>query len=111
MNRLIFEGRFLVNMVGGIIRQEDLRVRHSRIDWERMYRIADYHKIANMVYLGLLGNGEAVPGRWPEHFFKSYQESLFYGEVSVEAEREVLMLFDMMKIPCTCLLYTSRLQG
>lgn len=103
MNRLIFEGRFLVNMVGGIIRQEDLRVRHSRIDWERMYRIADYHKIANMVYLGLLGNGEAVPGRWQEHFFKRYQESLFYGEVSVEAEREVLMLFDMMKIPCTVL--------
>lgn len=103
MNRLIFEGRFLVNMVGGIMRQEDLRVKHSRIDWERMYRIADYHRIANMVYLGLLGNGEAVPERWQEHFFVRYQESLFYGDVCGEAEREILTLLDMMKISCTVL--------
>lgn len=68
MDRIIFEGRFLVNLAGGIVRQDDLKAIHSRIDWEHMYRTADYHKIANVVYLGILGNGEKVPERWMERF-------------------------------------------
>ena len=53
-----------MNLAGGIVRQDDLKAIHSRIDWEHMYRTADYHKIANVVYLGILGNGEKVPERW-----------------------------------------------
>lgn len=68
MNRLIFEGRFLVNMVGSIVRQDELRAVHSRIEWERMYRTADYHRIANITYLGLLGYGGKIPERWQERF-------------------------------------------
>jgi len=87
MDRLIFEGRFLVNLVGGIVRQDDLKAIHSRIDWEHMYRTADYHKIANVVYLGILGNGEKVPERWMERFFGRYQESLSYSDTSEDGER------------------------
>lgn len=103
MNRLIFEGRFLVNMTGSIMRQDALRLVHSRIDWERMYRTADYHKIASMVYLCLLGNGEAVPERWQNKFFERYQEALRFGEVYRDAEKEILMLMDMMEVPCIIL--------
>lgn len=103
MNRLMFEGRFLVNIAGSIIRQDDLHIVHSRIDWERMYRIADYHKIANIIYLGLLGNREALPERWQNRFFERYQESLRFGEVCDEAEKEVLALLDMKGIPCIIL--------
>lgn len=109
MDRLIFEGRFLVNLVGGIVRQDDLKAIHSRIDWEHMYRTADYHKIANIVYLGILGNGEKVPERWMERFFGRYQEALFYSDISEDAEREILTLLDMMGIPCT-ILTTSRIR-
>lgn len=109
MDRLIFEGRFLVNLVGGILRQDDLRAIHSRIDWEHMFRTADYHKIANIMYLGILGNGENVPERWMDRFFGRYQEALQFGDVSEEAEREILTLFDMMEIPCI-ILSTSRIR-
>ncbi|MCH1948795.1 nucleotidyltransferase family protein [Enterocloster sp. OA13] len=109
MDRLIFEGRFLVNLVGGIVRQDDLKAIHSRIDWEHMYRTADYHKIANIVYLGILGNGEKVPERWMERFFGRYQEALFYSDTSEDAEREILTLLDMMGIPCV-ILTTSRIR-
>lgn len=109
MNRLIFEGRFLVNLVGGIVRQDDLKAIHSRIDWEHMYRTADYHKIANIVYLGMLGNGEKVPERWMERFFGRYQEALFYSDTSEDAEREILTLLDMMEIP-SMILTTSRVR-
>lgn len=103
MNRLIFEGRFLVNMVGSIMRQDDLRAVHSRIDWEHMFRTADYHRIANITYLGLLGNGEKVPERWQEHFFDRYQESLHFSDDCEESEQEVLTMLDMMEISCIVL--------
>ena len=76
MNQLLFEGRSLVGIVSSIIRQDDRRISFSRLDWERVYRLADYHKVANIVYIGLLGYREAVPDKWRDRFFRRYQESL-----------------------------------
>ncbi|MGL5436385.1 MAG: nucleotidyltransferase family protein [Lachnospiraceae bacterium] len=103
MNRLIFEGRLLVNIVGSVIRQDDLRPLHGQLDWERMYRIADYHKIANISYLGMLGNGERISKRWQERFFERYQEALLFDDLCVNAEKEILMLLDMSEVSCIIL--------
>ena len=42
MNQLLFDGRSLVGIVSSIIRQNELHVNFNRIDWERMYRLADF---------------------------------------------------------------------
>ena len=60
MNRILYESRFLINMAASIVRQDDVRPIHGKMDWERMFRIADYNRIANLIYLGVLGN-ENVP--------------------------------------------------
>ena len=85
MERLIYEGRFLVNTVGGIIRQDDLRVMYGRMNWEKIFREADYHKIANIIYLACLGNGDQIPDRWRERLFVCYLKSLIFGDVCREA--------------------------
>lgn len=103
MNRLIFEGRFLVNMSGSIMRQDALHPVRGRLDWERMFRIADYNRIANLAYLGLLGNGAKVPERWRDHFFERYQEALRFGESCEEGEKEILTLLDMREVSCIVL--------
>lgn len=103
MNRLIFEGRFLVNLCGSIIRQDALYPVHGRLDWERIFRTADYHRIANLVYLGLIGNSEKIPERWRNRFFERYQEALRFGENSAASEKEILTLFDMQQISCVVL--------
>lgn len=103
MNQLLFEGRSLVGIVSSIIHQDDRHVSLSRLDWERMYRLSDYHKVANIVYLGLLGYRDVVPDRWRDHFFKRYQESLQFGEYCEESLAEVLTWLDMRKISCTIL--------
>lgn len=100
MERLIYEGRFLVNTVGGIMRQDDLRVMYGRVNWEKMFREADYHKIANIIYLASLGNGEKIPERWRERFFERYQKALMFGDVYREAQQEILSMMEMMKLPC-----------
>ena len=100
MERLIYEGRFLVNTVGGIMRQDDLREMYGRVNWEKMFREADYHKIANIIYLASLGNGDKIPERWRERFFERYQKALRFGDVYREAQQEILMMMEMMNLPC-----------
>ena len=90
MNQLLYEGRTLVGMVSSIIRQDALRVPYNRLDWERMFRLADYHRVANIIYLGVLGKGDVLPDRWRTRFFERYQESLLFGENCQESLREVL---------------------
>lgn len=103
MNQLLFDGRSLVGIVSSIVRQDALRVNFNRLDWERMYRIADYHKVANIVYLGILGYREALPEKWQGRFFERYQESLRYGENYKESIDEVLTWLDTRNISCTML--------
>lgn len=105
MNQLLFEGRSLVGMVSSMVRQDDLRVAHSRLDWERMFRLADFHKVANIVYLGVLGHGDSLPDRWKERFFERYQEALLFGENCKDMTRELLSWLDMREISCTLLTY------
>lgn len=107
MNRILFEGRFLINMAASIVRQDDLRPVHGKMDWERMFRIADYNKIANLIYIGVLGN-EKVPQNWRDCFFDRYQDSLRFGEVCEEGEREILALLDLKEIPTLILESSNR---
>lgn len=107
MNQSLFEGRTLVGMISSIIRQDALRVSHNRIEWDRMFRLADFHKVANIVYLGVLGNSESLPDRWRERFFGRYQEALLFGEYCKESVREILMWLDMREISCTILISES----
>ena len=100
---MIFEGRFLVNLAGAVIRQDTIRPIHGAINWEMMYRTADYHRIANLIYLGLMGKRETVPERWRERFFDRYQEALRFGDICNEAEREILTLLEMKEISCIIL--------
>lgn len=103
MNQLLIDGRSLVGIVSSVIRQDALRVNFNRLDWERMYRIADYHKVANIVYLGILGYREALPEKWQGRFFERYQESLRFGENYKESIDEVLTWLDVRNISCTML--------
>lgn len=103
MNQLLFEGRSLVGIVSSIIRQDDRKVAYARLDWENMYRLSDYHKVANIVYLGLLGYREMIPDRWMDRFFKRYQESLLFGENCDDSLKEILTWLDMREVSCTIL--------
>lgn len=101
---MVLEGRALTGIVSSVIRQETLKVPLSRLDWERMYRLADYHKVANIVHLGVLGYREALPDKWRERFFERYQQALRYGVNCKESVKEVLTWLDMRKISCTILM-------
>ncbi|ETP72152.1 hypothetical protein UYO_1847 [Lachnospiraceae bacterium JC7] len=103
MNRTIFEGRYLINLTGAVIKQKEIPKRSMRMDWERLFHLADYHKIANIIYLGMLGASEQVPEKWGERFFERYQESLMYSSSYENSELEILTLLNKHKISATVL--------
>lgn len=107
INRKIYEGRVLVNIAGTLIRQEELSPIYTRLNWEKLFRTADYHRIANLAYLGMLGNTEKANVRWKERFFERYQEALLFGEICSAAEKEILSFIDMNEITCTILASTE----
>ena len=53
-NQNFYEGRILVNMAAFVMRQDDLKPLHGNLDWEKLFRVADYNKISNLIYLAIL---------------------------------------------------------
>lgn len=103
MNQLLYESRFLASAVGAMVRQDDLRVIHSRVDWERVCWLADSHRVAVLLYLASLGSWEPIPAKCKERLFGRYVESLCYNEVFEENAAEILAVIDMNQVACVVL--------
>lgn len=103
MNQRLYEGRFLVSLTGAAVRQDEFRVRHSRVDWDRLCRLAQNHGVASILYLGTLGSWEPIPERWKEALFAHYVEIMRGRESFEESAREILNALDMNGIACTVL--------
>lgn len=103
MNRSVYEGKFLLNLVGATLRQDDSFPVMRRMNWGRLYRIADYHELSSAVYLGMLSAGVRVPALFGERFFLRYQEAVRYGAVYESSELEILDAFQALKIPAVIL--------
>ena len=103
MNRSVYEGKFLLNLLGSTLRQDDSFPVIRRMNWGRLYRIADYHELSSAIYLGMLSAGARVPAIFGERFFKRYQEAVRYGEVYEASELEILDAFQALKVPAVIL--------
>ena len=103
MNRSVYEGKFLLNLVGATLRQDDSFPVMRRMNWGRLYRIADYHELSSAVYLGMLSAGARVPALFGERFFARYQEAVRYGTFYESSELEILDAFQALKLPAVIL--------
>lgn len=103
MNRSVYEGKFLLNLVGGTLRQDESFPVMRNMNWARLYRIAEYHEITSAVYLGMLSVGARVPALFGERFFQRYQEAVHYGEIYEASELEILSVFQAFKVPAIIL--------
>ena len=103
MNRSVYEGKFLINLLGSTLRQDDSFPMMRRMNWGRLYRIADYHELSSGIYLGMLSAGARVPSLFGEKFFHRYQEAVRYGEIYESSELEILAAFQAVKVPAVVL--------
>ena len=103
MNQNIFEGKLIVTMVGNTLRQGDFHPITQGQDWERLFRIADYHRVAGLIYLFLLGSPIELPDSWRSKFFDRYQDALRHTSSYENEESEILNLLNRRGVKATIL--------
>lgn len=97
-----YEERYLLALTAAMINQTKPPVPVRRIDWGAVFRLADFHEIANVVYYGLLGV-EGVPQNWRERFYGRYLEYVNHITPLEEAEFLVKEVLERSGIPAVVL--------
>lgn len=93
-----YEARYLLSIISAIINQTEIPRSVRRLDWENIYKLAEYHKVAHIVYLGILGLEEDIPQKWKQSFHKRYEESLLSQERYKNAAEVVMWQLKQNKI-------------
>lgn len=70
------------------------------VDWDQIYKLADYHKVANLIYLALIGMETTISEKTHEKFFARYQESFLSGEKYEREVERIMLAFDRNEIHC-----------
>lgn len=93
-----YEENYLFLLISSILGQKELPATFRSPDWGVIFQLADYHDIAPLVYLGILGQ-EGIGKDTRERFFEKYQEAVLYQERYQTEERFVINQMKRMEIP------------
>lgn len=93
-----YEARYLLSMVSAIINQTEIPRSVRRLDWENIYKLADYHKVAHILYLSTLGMDEEIAQKRKTLFREKYEESLLSQERFRSAAEMVMWQLKQNKI-------------
>lgn len=93
-----YEARYLLSVVSAIINQTDIPRSVRSLDWENIYKLAEYHEVAHIVYLVILGIEDEIDSRWRKLFREKYEESLLSQERYRNAAEVVMWQLKQNKI-------------
>ena len=102
-----YEERYLMTLLSSVINQKESPAPLRYLNWEKMFRIADYHRVAHVVYYGIMGLDEEIPQSVRQRFFGKYLESVHRVERLRKAERQVQTLLERNGINCFFLNYSD----
>ena len=105
-----YEERYLMTLLSAVMNQKQSQEPIRSLDWEKMYRLADYHHVAHAVYYGIMGLEEAIPDTIRERFFQKYLEAVHRTDRLQKSEGQILTLMERRKIPCFSISYTNLVQ-
>ncbi len=102
-----YEERYLITLLSAILNQKPYPEMLRQPDWEKMFRLADYHNVAHAVYYGIMGLNESIPQAIRQRFFDKYLEAVHRTERLRIGEKQVLSLLERNKINCFVLRYSD----
>lgn len=88
-----YEEGYLLALVAAIVNQAKPPAPLRRIDWGSVFRLADFHEVANVAYYGLLGT-EEIPQNWRNRFYERY---LAYVNRLAPLEKAELLVVEMLE--------------
>ncbi|HCD42565.1 MAG TPA: hypothetical protein DEQ64_02270 [Lachnoclostridium sp.] len=102
-----YEERYLMTLLSSVINQKESPEPLRYLNWDKMFRIADYHRVAHVVYYGIMGLDVEIPQSIRQRFFGKYLESVHRVERLRSAERQVQTLLERNGINCFFLNYSD----
>lgn len=103
-----YEERYLLTLVASVVNQTKSPVPARRVDWGAVYRLADFHHVANVAYYGIMGI-EGIPQAWRDRFFERYRESASRIEPMEKGEILLKEVFEQCQLP-SVVLFGSQLR-
>lgn len=100
MSHIPIEGRYLIKLLAAVLHGENPTAAPARLDWQKMYRLAAFHSVANAVCCPL----EQLEQKPPENIRKAFLEVRNKAVVK-EAKQElevarILSVFEQNQIKC-----------
>ncbi len=71
-----YEARYLLTLLSAVLNDKKVPVSVRHLDWEHIFKLADYHNVANVAHYGVLGLSGTIGDIWKNRFFEKYQESV-----------------------------------
>lgn len=89
-----YEERYLMLLLSSVMNKKTAPEPIRQLDWEKIFRLSDYHHVAHVVYYGIMGLDQNIPGKIQKRFFDKYLEAVFRTERLQAAEKEILTLME-----------------
>lgn len=105
-----YEERYLITLLSAVLNQTSAPEPIRQLDWDKMYRLADYHRVAHAVYYGIMGLEDNIPQTIRQRFFDKYLEAVYRTDRLRAGEKEVQNLMERVKINCFFLRYADTIQ-
>lgn len=102
-----YEERFLIVLLSAVMNQRPSPDPIRPLDWEKMYRLADYHGVAHVVHYGVLGLDQNIPQAVRQQFFDKYLESVYRVDRLQKSAMQILALLNQEKIKCFYFSYSD----
>lgn len=115
MEQIDYETRYLIMIISSVINGKRFPTLFKRLNWEKIFSLAELHNVAGTVYIGLLGEEDEASPEIRELFFEKYKKQLLLDEVYTQAEAELREIFETQKLhgmifssEPMCALYSKR---
>lgn len=102
-----YEERYLLLLLSAVMNQKPSPEPIRSIDWEKMFRLADYHGVAHAVHYGILGINQEISQTVRQQFFDKYLESVYRVGRLQKSEMQLVALLEREKINCFYLSYSD----
>lgn len=96
-----YELQCLLELLAVVINQEEEIPAWQRApEWGRLYKLADYHHVANVVYGPIISMNSKRLDKWKESFEERYHYAVITQERYREAEKLIADTLEKAKIHC-----------
>lgn len=102
-----YEERYLMTVLSAVMNQKATPEPMRQLNWDKMFRLADFHHVAHIVHYGIMGLNETIPQSVKRRFFEKYLESVYRTERLLKGEKQLRSLMENEKINCFFLNYSE----